>query len=311
MLLLSRADVEVLLDLDALLGALELAFIAYSRGECSVPPRVFAALPGGGLGAMPGHVPGMGLAAKLVTVFPANPERGMLSHQAVIALFDPSDGRPLALMDGTYITAMRTGAATAVAVRLLAPPGARVLAILGAGVQGQSHLQLVPRVLDVAEVRIASRTAAHAERLAERHPRARAVATMGEAVDGADVVCCCTDATEPIVDEDMVEPGALVTSVASRGHELAANLLRRARVAVEWRGAATSPPLTGATELQGFDPASLVELGEILDGRAPGRTAADERIVYKSTGHAIEDVAAARLVYDRALEVGAGTRIDL
>src|SRR5262249_47027265 len=137
-LYLSRSEVERLLDIDALLDALAAAFVSFSAGTTSVPPRVAARVSDAGLlGAMVGYLPGAGLEAKLVSVFPKNDQGGRPSHQALIALFDEEDGAPLALMDGTFITAIRTGGAAAVAARALARDDARVLAILGAGVQGR------------------------------------------------------------------------------------------------------------------------------------------------------------------------------
>ena len=134
------------MDVDALLDALAGALVAFSAGMTSVPPRTAAHVPDRGLlGAMVGHVPGAGLGAKLVSVFPQNDQQGLPSHQALIAIFDETDGTPIAVMDGTYITAIRTGGAAAVAARVLAREGAKVLAILGAGVQGGSHLETFPR----------------------------------------------------------------------------------------------------------------------------------------------------------------------
>src|ERR1700730_2635131 len=181
LLYLSRSDVERLLDIDAMLEALAQALIIFSSGITSVPPRTAARIPDVGLmGLMAGYVPGVALEVKLVSVFPGNHARGLPSHQALIALFDENDGAPLALMDGTYITAIRTGGTAAVAARALARDDARVLAILGAGAQGGSHLETFPRVRDFAEIRVASRDAAKAAALAARHPRAR-VATSFEA----------------------------------------------------------------------------------------------------------------------------------
>jgi alanine dehydrogenase len=147
-LVLSEAEVTALLDLEQLLAALAEALVSHSAGRASVPPRVAASAPDGILGAMPVHLPGVALGAKLVSVFPGNHERGRPSHQALIALFDPGDGTPLAVMDGTRITAARTGAAAAVAAGALARPDAAVLAILGGGVQGRSHLEAFPLARD-------------------------------------------------------------------------------------------------------------------------------------------------------------------
>ena len=312
-LYLSRADVERLLNVDALLDALAGALVSFSAGTTSVPPRVAARVPDRGLlGAMVGYVPGAGLEAKLVSVFPHNDQKGRPSHQGLIALFDDEDGTPLALMDGTYITAIRTGGAAAVAARALAREDAKVLAILGAGVQGGSHLETFPRVRDFMEIRVASRDAAKAAALARRHPRARVATSFEAAVRGADVVACCTDAREPVIRREWLKPGAHVSSVGGTfGPELDADTLAEGSVFVEWRGAATSPPPAGARELQGFDVDRLTEVGEVLSRTRPGRRFADELTVYKSTGHAVEDIAAARLVYDRARAEGVGTQLSL
>ena len=313
LLYLSRAEVERLLDVDALLDALAAALVSFSTGATSVPPRIAARVPDLGLlGAMVGYVPGAGLEAKLVSVFPKNHDQGGPSHQALIALFDERDGTPLALMDGTYVTAIRTGGAAAVAARALARQDATVLAILGAGVQGRSHLETFTRVRNFGEIRVASRDAAKAASLAARHPKARVAESFEAAVRGADVVACCTDAREPVIRREWLKAGAHVSSVGgSFGPELDAGTLADGHVFVEWRGAATNPPPAGAWELQGFDIDRVTEVGEALSGVRPGRRSASELTVYKSTGHAVEDVAAARLVYDRACADGVGTQLPL
>jgi ornithine cyclodeaminase/alanine dehydrogenase-like protein (mu-crystallin family) len=313
LLYLNRADVERLLDVDALLDALAAALVSFSAGTTSVPPRVAARVPDRGLlGAMVGYVPGAGLEAKLVSVFPKNHERGRPSHQALIALFDEEEGTPLALMDGTYITAIRTGGAAAVAARALARADASVLAILGAGVQGRSHLETFTRVRDFREIRVVSRDAAKAEALAARHPRARVAASFEAAVRGADVVACCTDAREPVIRREWLKAGAHVSSVGgSFGPELDAGTIAEGHVFVEWRGAATNPPPAGAWELQGLDVERLIEVGEVLAGVRPGRRTPNDLTVYKSTGHAVEDAATARLVFDRARTTGVGIQLPL
>jgi len=312
LLYLSRADVERLLDVDAMLDALAAALVILSSGKASVPPRTAVRLDGGLLGVMPGHVPGVALESKLVSVFPGNEEHGLPSHQALIALFDENTGAPQAVMDGTYITAIRTGGTAAVAARVLARQDAAVLSILGAGVQGWSHLQTFPRVRDFREIRIASRNVDRARNLAARDPRARAVGSFEEAVRGADVVACCTDARRPVLQGGWLKPGAHVSSVGGTfGPELDAATLQASDIFVEWRGAVTYPPPAGAHELQGMDPDRVTEVGEVLAGTKPGRVSDDGITLYKSTGHAVEDAATARLVYDRARESGAGTRLQL
>jgi ornithine cyclodeaminase/alanine dehydrogenase-like protein (mu-crystallin family) len=264
------------------------------------------------MGAMPGYVPGIALEVKLVSVFPANHDHGLPSHQGLIALFDEDTGTPLAVMDGAYITAIRTGGTAAVATRVLAREDASILAILGAGVQGGSHLETFPRIRDFEEIRIASRDSGKAKALAARHPRAGVAESFEAAVRGADVVACCTDAREPILRREWLKPGAHVSSVGGTwGPELDAETIAAGRVFVEWRGAATTPPPAGAVELQGLDAASLTEVGEVLAGTRPGRQIAEEITIYKSTGHAVEDAATARLVYDRARAEGVGISLQL
>ena len=313
LLYLSRSDVERLLDVDAMLDALAHAFVVYSSGKTSVPPRIAARTGEDNLlGAMAGYVPGVALESKLVSVFPENDHKGMPSHQGLIVLFDEATGTPLAVMDGTYITAVRTGGAAAVAARVLARDDAQVLAILGAGAQGWSHLQTFPRVRDFTEIRIASRNPERARALAALHPRALAVATFEDAMRGADVVACCTDAREPILRRDWLKPGAHLSAVGGTfGPELDRETVAACRVFVEWRGAVTNPPPAGAHELQGLDPRAVTEIGEVIAGTMPGRASRDELTLYKSTGHAVEDAAAARLVYDRALDSDAGVKLPL
>lgn len=313
LLYLCRADVERLLDIDAMLEALAHVLVILSSGITSVPPRTAARIPDVGLmGAMAGYVPGVALEIKLVSVFPGNHSRGLPSHQALIALFDENDGAPLAVMDGTYITAIRTGGTAAVATRALARGDARVLAILGAGVQGGSHLETFTRVRDFDEIRVASRDQAKASALAGRHPKAGVATSFEEAVRGADVVACCTDAREPVLRREWLKPGVHVSSVGGTfGPELDAETLAAGKVFVEWRGAALNPPPAGAHELQGLGADGITEVGEVLAGTRPGRTSEQDITIYKSTGHAVEDAATARLVYDRARAEGAGVNLPL
>jgi len=313
LLYLSRAEVERLLDVDAMLEALGKALVLFSSGVTSVPPRAGARVGERGiLGAMPGYVPGVALEVKLVSVFPANHDAGLPSHQGLIAVFDEATGAPLAVMDGTYITAIRTGGTAAVAARALAREDSSVLAILGAGVQGWSHLETFPRIRDFKEIRIASRNADHAAALAARHPRAHVSSSFEEATRGADVVACCTDARTPVIRREWLKTGAHVSSVGGTwGPEVDAQTIAASSIFVEWRGSASTPPPAGAVELQEIDPGSITEVGEVLAGTRPGRRTEDEITLYKSTGHAVEDAATARLVYDRAIAEGAGVSLAL
>ena len=178
--------------------------------------------------------------------------------------------------------------------------------------QGHSHLETFPRIRDFKEIRVASRDGRKAKELAGRHELAVVAGSFEAAVRGADVVACCTDAREPILRREWLKAGVHVSSVGGTwGPELDAETIATGRVFVEWRGAATTPPPAGAIELQGLDASSLTEVGEVLAGTRPGRQSSEEITVYKSTGHAVEDAAAARLVYDRARAEGVGVSLTL
>jgi len=312
-LVLSRAEVEALLDPGALLPALADGFRALSAGAVQAADRTGLARPGEALLlSMPGHREGGPMAVKVVTVFEANARRGLASHLATIGLYDADTGACLAFMDGTYITAIRTSAAAALACDACARPQARVLGIVGAGVQAEHHLATFPLVRDLDEIRVASLRREDAERVAAADPRARAVASAREAAEGADVVALTTYAGRPVVEPAWIAPGAHVSSIGYRppAGELPVELARDGRLVVETR-LAFAPTPVGCGELQSLDPASAVELGEILAGTTPGRRAADEVTVYKAMGHVVEDLVAARLVFDRARAEGVGRVVAL
>jgi alanine dehydrogenase len=312
-LILNRAEVERLLDLHDLLDALRDAFRAISAGEVAAAPRNELAGPGEAfLLGMPGRTRDGLMTVKVVTVYETNLERGIPSHLATIGLYDSATGECRAFLDGTYITAIRTSAAAALSCDLLARAGARALAIVGAGVQGANHLRMLPLVRDFDEIRISSSRHEDAERVAAADPRARAVRSAEEAVRGADVVALTTHAARPVIEPGWIAPGTHVSSIGYRppDGELPRELARTGRLFVETREAFEPPPV-GCSELQGLDPASGAELGEVLLGRAAGRAGDDEITVYKAMGHVAEDIAAAELVYAAARSDRAGTLVEL
>jgi alanine dehydrogenase len=310
MLVLTRSDVEELLDLSELVGALARAHEELSAGAVSMPPRIAAFAAEGLLGAMPAYLPSAGLGCKLVSLFAKNVDRP--THQAAIVLFDPGNGTPVALMDGTYITEMRTAGAAALAARLLARDDAGVLAILGTGAQARSHAQMFRSVRDWREIRLAGRDPEKAALLAAEL-ELTAAPSFEEAVRGADVVAAATHATEPVVRAEWVAPGTHVSSVgyAAPASELDPELVRTATIFVESRESSFAPPPGGAPELAGIDPASVVELGELVSGSRRGRATPVEITLYKSVGVAVQDLAAAALVLAAARERGAGIEIEL
>jgi alanine dehydrogenase len=312
---LSEPEVRELLDLDQLVDALADAHRDLSAGEASMPPRIAAMVQErqGLLGVMPAYLPSAGLACKLVTLFPQNTDRH--THQAVIVVFDPENGTPLALMDGTYITATRTAAGSALATRLLAREDAEVLALLGTGVQAHSHARALPRVREFTEIRVAGRDRVKAEALArEIGPHARVVSSYEEAIRNADVVAATTHSTDAIVRREWLSPGVHVNSVGLNpaGREVDEQTVADALLVVEARESALAPPPAGAPELIGVSPADVhAELGELVAGTKRGRSSQDEITLYKSVGVAVQDVAAAALVLAAAQGRSVGLAIDL
>jgi ornithine cyclodeaminase/alanine dehydrogenase-like protein (mu-crystallin family) len=310
LLFLSADQVAALVVPASLLDAQRRALVMLSRGTASVPGRGAAHAPRGMIESMPGYLPGMGYGAKLISFTPGNPARGLPLHHALLTLFDPDTGAPLAVLNADVLTAKRTAAVSAIATELLARTDARALAVIGSGVQAAAHLEFLLHVREFTDVRIASRNQATADALVRRHPQAHVVNGARAAATGADVICCCTSASEPVLDASWLSPGAHINSVGI-GREVNATTAELARIFVEGRAAACAPYPSGALELEGLAPESLTELGEVLDSGGPGRTSASELTFFKSVGHAVEDMAAGHLVYLAACEQGAGHMLHL
>lgn len=305
---------EQLLDPTALEDILVQAMIALSAGRADVPPRTGTQTADGLLLTMPGHVESMGLATKLISVFPGNVD--VPSHQGLIVLFDHSTGTPVAVLDAEVISVARTAMTARVAANLLARPDAEVLTIVGAGAQALGHATAFADLRPWTEVRAVNRSQPGAVRVAGAAreagaARAVVVEDLRAAIDGADVVALCTHADDPVVAAEWIGPGAHVSSVGSRAELDPALIGEDNPVVVEWRGAVTSPPPAGAAELQHLDPDRVVELGELLADGGRGRRHGDQITIYKSTGHAVEDVAAASLVHRIARERGVGAVVEL
>jgi ornithine cyclodeaminase/alanine dehydrogenase-like protein (mu-crystallin family) len=326
-LVLSRADVERLLDPDRLREAVARAMADLSAGRASMPPRIAAnvAERDGLLAAMPAYLPSSkALTTKLVSLFPRNTDRP--THQAVIVVFDPENGTPVALMDGEAITAARTAAGSALSTDLLARRDARVLAVVGTGVQARAHLRAVPRVRAFSEVRVAGRDPAKARALAEEaggwlgKARVTATGNYADALKGADVVAAATHSVEPVVRREWISVGAHITSVGynTAGREVDGATFRDALVVVESRAAALAPPPAGSSDIaraiaEGlFAPERVhAELGELVAGKRSGRATAEQITLYKSVGVAVQDAAAAAMVLEAARREGVGRAIEL
>jgi len=310
MLILSRNEVEGLLDLYELLNALEEGFKALSNGQLNVPPRNQAIAPKGVLVGMPAYMPERHMSVKLVTVFHEN--KNVPTHQATITLFESETGMPIAFMDGESITAMRTAAGAILSTKYLTRENSKSLAIIGAGVMGHAHLKMIGTLSGIEEIWIASKTFSDAQALAALDSRARAVDSVQQAVSQVDIVCLCTSSAEPVIQTEWLKEGVHISSVGYRppGGELPRDLIEMSHIFVESKVAFNAPPV-GCSELQGLDPESGTELGEVLLKRRAGRRSERETTIYKSMGHAMEDLVAANLVYRKAIEQKTGTEIDL
>jgi ornithine cyclodeaminase len=277
------------------------------------------------LAAMPGYIPSTrALVSKLVSLFPHNAGTGIPTHQAVIVVFDPDSGMPGALLDGTYITATRTGACSALSARLLARKDAAILAILGTGVQARSHALAMTRVRPIREVRIAGRNSEKARALADElshllDAELRVAGSYVDALSGADIACATTHAMEPVIRRPWIRPGMHITSVGynPNGREIDDDTIADSLVCVESRRAVLAPVPSGSRDI--IEPVArgviteerIRELGELLSGARPGRTHDEQITLYKSVGVAAQDAAAAALVLATARARGVGREVAL
>jgi ornithine cyclodeaminase/alanine dehydrogenase-like protein (mu-crystallin family) len=299
-----------------------------ARGEATLPLRAIVWLPDrrGALGLMPAHVGRAGgpgdLGAKIVTFFPGNEGTSRDSHQGAVLLFEAENGSLEAIVDATSITAIRTAAVSGVATRLLAREDARELALVGSGVQARTHLAAMKAVRPIARVRVASQDLGRAARFAERESKRHGipvepVATVREAVAGADVVCTVTSSREPVVFGEWLSPGVHVNAVGSSvssARELDTAAVARSRLYVDRRESALAEAgdfLIAKKEGAVGDEHIVGEIGEVAIGRVPGRRSPDEITLFKSVGLAVEDVAAARLVAERARAAGEWLAVEL
>ena len=291
-LFLSEEQVRQHLQMADLIPAMEEALIDFSAGKVTQPVRSVIKIdpPGGFLGLMPALTPD-GLGLKAVTFYPSNADRGIPTHMATIFLVDPETGAPLAVMDGRLITEMRTAAASAAATKLLAARGAKVLTILGSGVQARSHVEALRLVRKFEEIRVWSLTKEHAERFA-REIGAKAMSTE-DAVRGADVIVTATNSKVPILHGAWLKSGCHVNAVGAcrpAWRELDDEAMSNV-VFVDSREGAMKE--SGDVILSGAK--IYAELGEALASKVPPR--ADETTIFKSLGMAVEDISAALLVY--------------
>lgn len=327
MLVLSRAELEALLPPLDVIDALETGFRLYAEGLAHVPPRtVVPAGQDGTLLLMPatstGVAGGAALGTKLVTLFAGNRARGHPTIYGSYVLMDGATGRPLALLEATLLTALRTGATSALAARYLARPNARSVTCFGAGVQAGFQLFCLAAVRRLDRITVVGRDPARVHQFAER-VRARldvpvtVAADARTAVRDADIIACATTSSTPVVHGADLAPGThldLVGAFRPSDREADTEALRRARVVVDtYEGALAEAGDVLIPLKEGAFPRDHVaaELAELVTGARPGRTSESEITVFKSVGWALEDLAAARLAYNRARMEGVGTEVSL
>jgi ornithine cyclodeaminase/alanine dehydrogenase-like protein (mu-crystallin family) len=318
-LVLNQEEVERLLDMEGCIAAMESALAALARGEVDMPLRfIFAPASSPSLiGLMPAHRSGNNplYSLKTVCVFPDNPQRGLDAHQGTVTLFDGETGVAQAVMNASAITAIRTAAVTAVATRLLARDETRKLAILGSGVQARAHLESMPAVRSFETVVLYSPTAGHVAALAEEFG-VDAAASAEEAVRDADVVVTATNAAEPVLERSWLKEGAHLNAVGGRPPqmtELDPETLAAAALFVDRRESAENEAgdYRHALEEGAIGPDHIkAEIGEVLIGAKPGREDDEQLTMFRSLGLAVEDLAAAEYVVQRARETGAGVEVS-
>jgi alanine dehydrogenase len=324
-LMLSRSDIKGLITMEEAIEVLRQAHADFSRGEAAMPVRSVITDPArdGWFGIMPAYLQRSGaLGLKSVTVYKGNPGRGIPATIGLTLLLDPATGAPIAILEAGYLTGVRTAAASGVATDVLARRDAAELAILGAGVQGRHHLAAMLAVRPIRRVRVYDRSLDGAEAYRdEMQPstsaRIEVARSAEEALRDADVVVTTSTSKTPIVEHRWLKPGAHINAVGAHSpgtRELESDVIANARVVVDSREAALKEAgdlLVPVSEGKVTPEQLSDELGEVVDGRKPGRTSDEQITLYKSVGIAIQDMAVAALVFRKAIEARRGTVIEL
>ena len=328
MLILSESDLRSVLTMRDVIDAVEEGFRALARGEVNVPDRLRLDVPdqNGIVLEMPAYIGSSGgeqsaLGTKIVSSFERNAERGLDSIQGVFLLLDSETGAPLSLMDGRFITAIRTAATSAVATKYMASPGPKRLAVFGGGVQARFHLDAMMEVVQIERVMIVSRNADKARALAdlvrESHKLPCEVVSAEEAAANANLICTCTSSQAELFDGRLLAPGTHINAVGAftpSTRELDSETVRRARVILDAESAAgreageilipIAEGVINHEHVKGM-------LADVVSGKVAGRESLDEITLFKSCGHAVEDMVTARLAHKRAQKLQRGTNITL
>jgi len=321
-LLLSRAEVEGLISMREAIEAVEGAFRAKGMGKAQMPPKSYVYFDRykGDFRVMPAYLEDQGAAGvKIVNAHPLNPkEHGLPTVMAVIVLLDPKTGAPLAIMDGTWVTNIRTGASGAVAAKYLARRDSRIVAMVGAGVQARTQLIALKEVLDIEEVRVNDISAENAQRYAEEMRKklgvkVKAVGDTGKAVEGAFRAKGMGKAQMPPKSYVYFDRYNAIGADAPGKQELDPNILTRAKIIVDdveqaIHGGEVNVPLSKGDIARGD---IYADLGEVVTGKKPGRTSREEITIFDSTGLAVQDIATDWVIYQKARETGKGIEVEL
>lgn len=328
MLILSREDVRTLTPMPKAIELVAMAFADLSAGRALSPMRTsLEVIPGTGTTlVMPAYVPtSAALGLKVVSVFTANAARGLPTIASLVVLLDDETGQPVAIMDGAHLTALRTGAVSGVASKLLAREDSRVLTVIGAGAQALTQAAAVCAVRPIERVIVIARSLTGLERYRAQLRRdwpevevlLETTRDAPSAVRAADIICTATTSHTPVFDDADVQPGTHINGVGSftpRMQEIPAQTVARALVVVDQ----IEPALEEAGDLivplrNGVIARNHIsrELGELVRGKVPGRTSTDEITFFKSVGNAVQDIAVGRFAYDEAVRRGMGQTVDL
>jgi ornithine cyclodeaminase/alanine dehydrogenase-like protein (mu-crystallin family) len=328
MLILTAGDIQQALPMDQAIQAMKDAYASLSNGMAVVPLRTRLSIPNSEALSlfMPAYVnspEGNALAVKVVSLFPTNRLRGLAYIQAAVLVFDPETGQALALLEGSSLTAIRTGAASGAAIDLLSRPESKVIAIFGAGAQGRTQLEAACTARNIETAYICDPNPEKAKSFAEEMKGKRnitkdirVVSDAKEAVENADIICTATTSMKPVFDDDDMKPGTHISAVGSytpEMQEVPAETLLRAKIFVDSRSAS----MEEAGDLiqpirQGlFDETHICgELGEVVVEKIPGRQSSDEITYFKSVGIAVQDAMAAQITLNNAYKMNIGTEVN-
>lgn len=324
MIIVDQNQVEELLAMPECIAVMEKVLLGLTRGECLLPLRMIMWLreKTGALGLMPAYwEPAKTIGLKAVTFFPGNEGTEYDSHQGAVMLFEADRGRLLAMIDATSITAIRTAAVSGVATRLLARDDSSRLAVIGSGVQARRHLEAMLCCRPIKDVLVSSKTLEHAQAFvavesAKHAVTIEAVESVQQAVEAADIICTTTSSPDPVLKGDWIKPGAHINAVGSSvatARELDGVAVQRSRLFVDRRESAVNEAgdfVLAKKEGLVEDSHIVGEIGEVIAGTVAGRTSPEEITLFKSVGLAVEDLAAALHVYEKAKRTGACTTVE-